>query len=74
VSLAAKSSVWYNTVIRAERNAITIGENSSIGDHATITADQGPTSLGQGVTVGNGCTLTSCTVEDRASVQLGAGA
>eukprot|EP00013_Stygamoeba_regulata_P016447 CAMPEP_0177677946 /NCGR_PEP_ID=MMETSP0447-20121125/28717_1 /TAXON_ID=0 /ORGANISM="Stygamoeba regulata, Strain BSH-02190019" /LENGTH=266 /DNA_ID=CAMNT_0019186857 /DNA_START=238 /DNA_END=1035 /DNA_ORIENTATION=+ len=72
VSLGSKTSVWYNTVIRAERDAISIGENSSIGDHATIVADKGPATLGQSVTVGNGCTLVSCTIEDRASVQLGA--
>ena len=65
VSLGAHSSVWYNAVVRADGDAITVGEGSNVQDGAVLHADPGfPVSLGSGVTVGHLAVVHGATVED----------
>jgi carbonic anhydrase/acetyltransferase-like protein (isoleucine patch superfamily) len=73
VTLAAKSSVWYGTVLRAEFEPISIGEGSNLQDNVTVHVDPGfPATIGAGVSVGHNAVLHGCTVEDGALIGMGA--
>merc|ERR1712224_656751 len=72
------SAVWYNAVLRADVNEISIGGGSNVQDGTVIgvTASNesefpGSTVIGDFVTIGPACTLHACTVEDE--VEIGAG-
>ena len=73
--IGAGSSVWYNAVVRADVNTLSIGSGSSIGDGCTvhvakIAGDFG-TKIGHDVTVSAGGVVHACEVGDR--VHLGVG-
>lgn len=73
VTVAAKASVWYGAILRAEFEPITIGEGSNVQDNVTIHVDPGfPATLGAGVTVGHNVVLHGCTVEDGSLIGMGA--
>lgn len=72
VTLDEKVSVWYNAVLRADQEKITIGKNSNIQDNAVIHGDHGnDVTVGENVTVGHGAILHGCTVEDNALIGMG---
>jgi len=55
VTFGKNVSVWYGAVIRADVEAIFIGDNVNIQDTAVLHADPGdPTIIGHDVTVGHG--------------------
>ena len=65
VVIGAHASIWYNVVIRADNDRITIGENSNIQDGSVLHADPGyPLTIGKNVTVGHMAMLHGCTVGD----------
>lgn len=65
VVIQAHASVWFNVVIRADNDRITIGENSNIQDGSVLHADPGyPVTVGKNVTVGHMAMLHGCTVGD----------
>ncbi|HTJ97496.1 MAG TPA: gamma carbonic anhydrase family protein [Rhodocyclaceae bacterium] len=65
VTLGANSSVWWNTVIRADNENIVIGENTNVQDNSVLHADPGvPLTLGNNVTIGHMVMLHGCTVGD----------
>ncbi|HEX6953558.1 MAG TPA: gamma carbonic anhydrase family protein [Agromyces sp.] len=73
VRLAAQSSVWYNAVLRAEAEPITLGERSNLQDGVVCHVDAGyPVSIGSGVSVGHRAVLHGCTVEDDCLIGMGA--
>ena len=73
VVLGAQSSIWYQCVLRADLNAIVIGERSNIQDGSVIhLEDDKPCTVGREVVVGHRAVLHGCTVEDRALVGIGA--
>ncbi|NUK01788.1 gamma carbonic anhydrase family protein [Streptomyces lunaelactis] len=73
VTLAAGSSVWYQTVLRADCGPIIIGANSNIQDNCTVHVDPGfPVTVGERVSVGHNAVLHGCTVEDDVLVGMGA--
>ncbi len=73
VSLGAQASVWYQCVLRADLNAIVIGDRSNIQDGSVIhLEDDKPCTVGREVVVGHRAVLHGCTVEDRALVGIGA--
>ncbi|MFD6419386.1 gamma carbonic anhydrase family protein [Streptomyces sp. NPDC060194] len=73
VALAAGASVWYQSVLRADQESITIGEQSNIQDNCTVHADPGfPAVVGARVSVGHNAVLHGCTVEDDVLVGMGA--
>ena len=41
VSLGARASVWYNSVLRADMEPITIGEETNVQDLSMIHVDEG---------------------------------
>ena len=73
VILKAKSSIWYNTVARADINQIVIGERSNIQDNSVIHLenDQGVL-VGNDVTVGHNAIIHGCTIGDGALIGMGA--
>ncbi|MDF0604825.1 gamma carbonic anhydrase family protein [Neisseriaceae bacterium TC5R-5] len=78
-TLAAGVSVWPCAVIRADVNAIHIGENSNIQDfamlhvsHKSAADPQGaPLHIGNHVTIGHHATLHGCTIGDQVLVGIG---
>ncbi|ANJ26346.1 gamma carbonic anhydrase family protein [Agromyces aureus] len=73
VRLAANASVWYNAVLRAEAEPITVGERSNLQDTVACHVDRGfPLVLGSGVSVGHGAVLHGCTVEDDCLIGMNA--
>ncbi|MEV4993659.1 gamma carbonic anhydrase family protein [Streptomyces niveus] len=73
VTLAAGSSVWYHTVLRADGGPIVIGADTNIQDNCTVHVDLGsPVTIGARVSVGHNAVLHGCTVEDDVLVGMGA--
>lgn len=73
VTLAEESSVWFQTVLRADINRIVIGPRSNIQDGAVIhLADDFGTHVGELVTVGHKAILHACTIGDEVLVGMGA--
>lgn len=73
VTLGEGSSVWFNTVIRADNEPMTIGTGSNIQDGSVLHSDTGfPLSVGERVTVGHQVVLHGCTVGDESLIGIGA--
>lgn len=73
VTLHEGVSVWFNVVIRADKDAITIGAGTNIQDGAVLHVDPGyPMHVGAGVTVGHKVMLHGCTVGDNSLVGINA--
>lgn len=73
VKLGENCSVWYNAVIRADEDAIVIGDGTNIQDNAVLHVTTGlPLTLGRNVTVGHGAILHSCAVGDDSLIGMGA--
>lgn len=73
VTLKAGSSVWFNTVIRAENDSITIGERSNVQDGSVLHVDPGfPLVIGNDVTIGHKVMLHGCTIGDGTLVGINA--
>ena len=65
VVLENNASIWFNAVVRADNDTITIGENSQVQDGAVLHADPGfPLTIGRNVTVGHMLMLHGCTIGD----------
>ena len=65
VTFGEDVSVWYGAVIRADVEAIIIGDRSNIQDTAVLHADPGdPTVIGNDVTVGHGAIIHGAIVGD----------
>ena len=73
VHLAARASVWFGAVIRADNTPITIGEDSNVQDGAVGHSDPGaPLTIGARVTVGHQAILHGCTVAADCLIGMGA--
>lgn len=58
-------SIWFNAVIRADNDVITLGEYTNVQDGAILHTDPGISlTLGKGVTVGHKAMLHGCEVGD----------
>jgi len=65
VVLHDQASIWFNCVVRADNDVITIGEKSQLQDGCVLHVDPGfPLTLGKGVSVGHMAMLHGCTVGD----------
>ena len=73
VIIKRDSSIWYNTVARADINHIIIGERSNVQDNSVIHLenDQGVI-IGNDVTIGHNAIIHGCTIEDGALIGMGA--
>lgn len=73
VWLAARASVWFGAVIRADNTPILLGEESNFQDGAIGHSDPGaPLSIGARVTVGHQAILHGCTISDDCLIGMGA--
>jgi carbonic anhydrase/acetyltransferase-like protein (isoleucine patch superfamily) len=73
VTVGEHSSVWHNSVLRADINAITVGHHTNIQDGSVLhVADPYPCVVGNYVTVGHGVILHACTVGDETLIGMGA--
>ena len=67
------SSVWFNCVLRADNEPITIGENSNVQDGSILHVDEGfPLNIGTNVTVGHKVMLHGCSIGDGTLIGMNA--
>jgi len=72
VRLAAGASVWYNAVLRADSDAITVGERSNLQDNVSVHVDTGhPVVIGADVSVGHNAVVHGCTIGDGSLIGMG---
>lgn len=65
VQIAAEAGIWFNAVLRADVESITVGEGSNLQDLVAAHADPGfPLTVGANVSVGHSAVLHGCTIED----------
>jgi carbonic anhydrase/acetyltransferase-like protein (isoleucine patch superfamily) len=73
VHLHAGASVWYNAVLRADGDSITIGAGSNLQDSVSVHVDKGsPVVIGEDVSVGHNAVVHGCTIGDGSLVGMGA--
>ncbi|MCH8499512.1 MAG: gamma carbonic anhydrase family protein [Marinobacter sp.] len=71
--LEARCSIWFNVVIRADNDVITIGPESNVQDGAVLHVDPGKKlTLGRGVTVGHKAMLHGCDIGDYSLIGINA--
>jgi len=72
VIMKSESSVWYNTVVRADINQIIVGKRSNIQDNSVLHLenDQGVI-IGNDVTIGHNAIIHGCTIGDGALIGMG---
>ena len=72
VRLGPGASVWFNAVLRGDKDRIVIGARTNVQDNATLHLDPGfPTIVGDGVTIGHGAIVHGCTIEDNCLIGMG---
>jgi carbonic anhydrase/acetyltransferase-like protein (isoleucine patch superfamily) len=65
------ANVWWNVVVRADNDLITLGENSNVQDGSVLHTDAGVRlTLGRDVTVGHQVMLHGCTIGDNTLVGI----
>lgn len=66
-------SIWFNVVIRADNDRISIGESSNIQDGSILHVDAGyPLSIGRNVTIGHKVMLHGCRIGDGSLIGMNA--
>jgi carbonic anhydrase/acetyltransferase-like protein (isoleucine patch superfamily) len=72
VTLGARSSVWYQAVVRGDVAPIQIGEATNVQDGSVIHVDAGvPATIGARVGIGHRVILHGCTIEDECLIGMG---
>lgn len=73
VQLGNNVSVWFQAVIRADNDLVSIGDNSNIQDGSIIHVDKGqPVIIGEGVTIGHKAMLHGCIIDRNCLIGMGA--
>ena len=73
VRLRKQASIWFNSILRGDLNAIEIGQSSNIQDGSVLhVTNDHPCLVGKYVTVGHHVNLHGCTVEDECLIGIGA--
>lgn len=71
VVIKKDASVWFNVVIRADNDLITIGEESNIQDGCVLHTDEGiPLTIGKGVTIGHMAMLHGCSIGNNSLIGI----
>ncbi|MBT6725851.1 MAG: gamma carbonic anhydrase family protein [Deltaproteobacteria bacterium] len=71
VQLAAKSSVWFQSVLRRDSDLIIIGEEANVQDATICHVDPGfPLEISTRVTVRHRCILHGCTIGDDCLIRM----
>ena len=72
VTLGARTSVWYQAVLRGDTAPIVVGEASNVQDGTIIHVDEGiPATVGARVGIGHRVILHGCTVDDDCLIGMG---
>ena len=72
VTLGARSSVWFNTVVRGDTDRVEVGEESNLQDGTVVHMDEGqPALIGARVTVGHRAVIHGCVIEDDCLIGMG---
>ena len=73
VTLGPGASVWYNAVLRADGDTISVGARSNLQDNVSVHVDAGkPVVIGEDVSVGHNAVVHGCTVGDGSLIGMGA--
>lgn len=73
VTLGANSVVMFGAVVRADRDAIHLGEGSNLQDNAVVHGDPGfPAHIGAGVSIGHAAIVHGATIEDDCLIGMNA--
>jgi len=73
ITLGENSSIWFNAVVRADNDYISLGDNTNVQDGAVLHCDPGfPLIVGKNVTVGHQATIHGCTVGDYTLIGINA--
>lgn len=73
VIVEEQANIWYNAVLRADQETITIGKGTNVQDNCVLHGDAGcDVTVGEFVTVGHGAILHGCTVEDKCLIGMNA--
>lgn len=73
VEIQEECSVWFNAVIRADRDFIRIGKHSNIQDNCVIHVDdKNPVVIGDDVAIGHGAIIHGCTIGNHTLIGMGA--
>lgn len=73
VTVGARSSIWYQTVVRADLNCVEIGTETNVQDGCVLhVANEFALRIGDGVSCGHQATLHACTIKDHVLVGMGA--
>lgn len=71
VTLARRSSVWFNAVIRGDNERIEVGEDSNVQEGAVLHTDIGfPLRIGRRVSVGHQAMLHGCQIGDGSMIGI----
>jgi len=74
VEIGAKSSIWYNVVLRGDVNFICIGAKTNVQDGTVIhvTSNDYPTIIEDEVTIGHSATIHGCHIKQGSLIGIGA--
>ncbi len=73
VEMKAKTSIWYNSSLRADLNKIILGKGTNIQDNSALHVDtKQPLIIGENVTVGHNATIHGCEIENNCLIGMGA--
>jgi len=73
VHIGENVSIMFGAVVRADREAITVGDGSNLQDTAVLHSDPGfPTHIGAGVSVGHGAIVHGAHIGDHCLIGMGA--
>ncbi len=73
VEIGDFSSVWYNTVLRGDRDRIKIGRYSNVQDGAVVHVSKGyPVEIGDFVSIAHGCVVHGCRIGSNSLIGMGA--
>lgn len=73
VEIMDNASIWYGTVVRGDREPITIGRYTNIQDNSTLHTDPGkPLVIADNVSIGHSVVVHGCTIEEFSLIGIGA--
>ena len=73
VTIGENSGIWYNAVVRGDRDSIVIGKESNIQDNAVVHLGSGyPVEIGDHVTIGHGAIIHGCKIGKNCIIGAGA--
>ena len=73
VKIGKQCSIWYGAILRADVNAITLGNKVNIQDGAVVhcTYNKYATTIGNNVSVGHNAIVHGCTIKDNVLIGMG---